>query len=195
MEPSRHFGPFSGAQLTIIIVVITFVVGFPFAAFAVTGSNTFVTDASTGARAKVDGSGQLGVADRPNTTTAYAKGHVNLNSCPGGQCPTLAKVSSAHALVITSIHLMVASVGNPGFTDDLAIERSSNGSCMVSSLEENTIQFVAPGGIGEIDLPYPSGLTIPAGRALCVYIYAGGSLGVNAGAYGYAVAPSAVPSS
>ena len=30
------------------------VVGFPFAAFAVTGSNVFVTDATSGSRAKVD---------------------------------------------------------------------------------------------------------------------------------------------
>ena len=40
----RGLGPFSGTHLTIIIVVLAAVLGFPFAAFAVTGNNVFVTD-------------------------------------------------------------------------------------------------------------------------------------------------------
>jgi hypothetical protein len=78
----------------------------------------------------------------------------------------------------------------------LAIERSNDGSCKSTSLEEKTRQIVVPGGPGELDLPYPSGLAIPAGRALCAFTNANPSaLVVFAGVYGYATAPSAVPAS
>ena len=50
----RGLGPFTSGHLTIIVVTLVIVVAFPFAAFAVTGNNVFVTDATSGVRAKVD---------------------------------------------------------------------------------------------------------------------------------------------
>src|SRR5207244_2475352 len=52
----RGLGPFSSGHLTIIIVTVVIVVAFPFAAYAVTGSNVFVTDAVSGKQATVFGS-------------------------------------------------------------------------------------------------------------------------------------------
>ena len=43
---SRGWGPFTGGQLTAIVITLAIVIGFPVAAFAVTGSNVFVTDAT-----------------------------------------------------------------------------------------------------------------------------------------------------
>src|SRR5712691_4185802 len=59
----RGLGPFTSGHLTIIIVTLVIVVAFPLAAFAVTGSNVFVTDATSGTHAKVDSGGHLLVGD------------------------------------------------------------------------------------------------------------------------------------
>jgi hypothetical protein len=49
----RGLGPFTSGHLTLIVVTLLIVVAFPFAAFAVTGNNVFVTDATSGNRATV----------------------------------------------------------------------------------------------------------------------------------------------
>src|SRR5690348_7576648 len=49
----RGIGPFTSGHLTIIAVTVLILVAFPFAAFAVTGNNVFVTDASSGNHAQV----------------------------------------------------------------------------------------------------------------------------------------------
>ena len=76
----RGLGPFSSGHLTIIVVTLVIVVAFPFAAFAVTGSNVFVTDAVSGTRAKVNSSGQMAIVVNGSVTAtqtppslAYAK--------------------------------------------------------------------------------------------------------------------------
>jgi hypothetical protein len=55
----RGLGPFSGGQLTAIVITTLLVVGFPVGAFAVSGQNAFVTDTKTGAHAKVSSTGSL----------------------------------------------------------------------------------------------------------------------------------------
>src|SRR3954465_11247655 len=55
----RGLGPFSSGHLTVIVVTLVIVVAFPFAAFAVTGNNVFVTDFTSGAPAKVDSAGSV----------------------------------------------------------------------------------------------------------------------------------------
>src|SRR5438874_1798505 len=55
----RGLGPLSSGHLTIIVVTLVVVVAFPFAAFAVTGNNVFVTDATSGTHAKVDSGGNV----------------------------------------------------------------------------------------------------------------------------------------
>jgi flagellar basal body-associated protein FliL len=58
----RGLGPFSGAQLTVIIVAIAVMILLPVGAFAVvSGSNVFVTDAVTGKQQKVNAAGQAQV--------------------------------------------------------------------------------------------------------------------------------------
>ena len=58
----RGWGPFSGAQLTVIIVAIAVMIMLPVGAFAVvSGSNVFVTDAVTGKQQKVNAAGQAQV--------------------------------------------------------------------------------------------------------------------------------------
>ena len=63
----RGWGPFSGAQLTVIIVAIAVMVMLPVGAFAVSGTNSFITDAVSGKQASVSSAGALSVA--PSATT------------------------------------------------------------------------------------------------------------------------------
>jgi hypothetical protein len=69
----RGLGPFTSGHLTIIVVTVLIVVAFPFAAFAVTGSNVFVTDATSGVRAKVDSKQNLQSAIHDATSGVGAK--------------------------------------------------------------------------------------------------------------------------
>ena len=64
----RGWGPFSGAQLTVIVTAVVVMVMLPVGAFAVvSGSNAFVTDATSGKHAAVNTLGQLTVADGATT--------------------------------------------------------------------------------------------------------------------------------
>src|SRR5260221_13076089 len=64
----RGWGPFTGAQLTIIVTAVVVMVMLPVGAFAVvTGSNVFVTDATSGKHATVNSLGQVAVADGATT--------------------------------------------------------------------------------------------------------------------------------
>ena len=66
-SPRKSWGPFSGGQLTIIIVAIVVMVALPVGAFAVSGTNSFITDATTGAQAKVSTAGALSTAEAGQT--------------------------------------------------------------------------------------------------------------------------------
>ena len=60
---ANRLGPFTGRQLTTIIVTLIVVVLFPLGAWAVTGSNVFVTDATSGTvSAQTVVVGTLGIA-------------------------------------------------------------------------------------------------------------------------------------
>src|SRR5690349_3719284 len=59
----KTWGPFTGQQLTVMISVAIVMVLFPVGAWAVTGSNVFVTDATAGTHAKVDSTGHVLVGD------------------------------------------------------------------------------------------------------------------------------------
>ena len=64
----RGWGPFSGGQLTIIVVAIAVMVMLPVGAFAVvSGSNVFVTDAVSGKQQHVNSLGQGLVSVKGNT--------------------------------------------------------------------------------------------------------------------------------
>ncbi len=84
----RGWGPFSGGQLSAIIITLAIVIGFPVAAFAVTGSNVFVTDAASGTHAKVNASGQLSVAATGSVTATQAAPSAFYQKTGGGNFGT-----------------------------------------------------------------------------------------------------------
>lgn len=212
----RGLGPFSSGHLTIIIVTFVIVVAFPFAAYAVTGSNVFVTDATSGNQAQV-ASGQLKVDTgishpfglvpvAPVAPIIYPSGDiihtddgagddlVIPGNCSGGTCVTVLKPPAGKAAVITSIHIDTDKAIATGPTQQLVLVRSSDGSCTTGSLDR-TVDAFTPAGIGETVLPYdmPGGLAIPAGKALCALNTDTTNVGFFVSARGYAVASNSVP--
>jgi hypothetical protein len=204
---TKHLGPFSGWQLTVIICVVFATLFFPATVWAVSGSNVFVTDAVTGARAKVDSAGNQQVHQNGTVTVAgsvtasqptasiYRSNFVSDGPCATTapfKCPTVAKPPAGKALVLTDIHLDVRVALATGIGEDLDFWISSDGTCDQATFTV-TVDDVNPAGIGEIVLPMDTGLAIPAGEALCVLN--GDSVNITAESYafGYTVAPNAVP--
>src|SRR6201988_2822509 len=73
----RGWGPFSGGQLTVIIVAICVMVMLPVGAFAVVaGDNVFVTDPTTGKQAKVTPAGEVMTNTRISTLLSQGTVHV-----------------------------------------------------------------------------------------------------------------------
>jgi len=211
----RGLGPFSSGHLTIIIVTLLILVAFPFAAFAVTGNNVFVTDASSGNRATVAGGklkvdtglsafGVVPVAPVApeiyptsaiiHTDNGFGFDFVGATNCSSGTCETLLKPPAGKAAVVTSIHIDTYTAAVTGTSHLLEIVRSSNGTCSSSSIDR-IVEYFNPGGIGETLLQYdlPGGLSIPAGKALCVENLDPTNLNFEVAARGYAVASNAVP--
>ncbi len=208
----RGLGPFSSGHLTAIVITLLILVAFPFAAFAVTGNNVFVTDATSGNRATVVG-GKLKVdaglvavapvapliyptADMIHTDNGAGSDWVSADNCSPGTCQTVLKPPAGKAAVVTSIHIDTFKADVTGTGENLHFVRSSDGSCSFSSIDRN-VEFFNPDGIGETQLQYdmPGGLSIPAGKALCVINSDTTNLSFLVSAHGYAVASNVVPAS
>ena len=63
MRQIRGLGPFTGGELAVVVVTFALLLLFPIGAWAVSGSNTFVTDAVSGQHASVNSAGALNVAE------------------------------------------------------------------------------------------------------------------------------------
>src|SRR5438067_12976032 len=108
---ANRLGPFTGRQLTTIIVTLIVVVLFPLGAWAVTGSNVFVTDATSGAHAKVDSNGNLqtkvssgSVNATPAAPNQQFIGTVTFSDV-GPTSKTLVTPPTGNAAAITNLHL------------------------------------------------------------------------------------------
>jgi len=166
--------------------------------------NTALHDAVSGVAAKVDAFGRQVVSGSVTANVAYPTSaivHSDSGSgspvvgagdnCSSGSCPKLIAPPAGKALVVTSIHVdtyLVAAGTSFGFY------RSSDGTCSVASLDL-FMEAVNPPGVGVTDLQYdlPGGMTIPAGKALCMFGSNPGSLAADVTAWGYSVASTAVP--
>jgi hypothetical protein len=183
----RGLGPFSGAQLTVIIVVFAVLLLAPIGAWAVSGSNVFVTDAGSGARAQVDGAYQLTV------TRAAPKSFTTAAAFPiTSSATTVAVAPTGKALVITNIVVDAYKVAAPGLGSNVEFFVSkTDATCAHLSA---VVTDVNPGGIGATALPYDPGVVIPVGRALCVINGNPSNTSVEVYAAGYVIPSGAAPS-
>jgi hypothetical protein len=187
----RGWGPFSGGQLTMIIVTFAVLLLFPIGAWAVSGSNVFVTDATSGSHASVN-SGALTVA------TASPKNFFVRGGSPGnGTFTRLLKPPPGKAAIVTSIVFDVYNAAATGGGHNIAAAVSRTDTSCGSIVLDPATFFPAfdfnPPGIGDTVIPFQPGLVIPANRALCVANFDTANLSVEVYAYGYYVAASAAP--
>jgi hypothetical protein len=167
---TRGWGPFSGGQLTVIIVAVVVTVLFPVGAWALSGSNLFVTDPGSGARATVNAAGALTV-NEASPKTFYANAVLPSQIGIGNYTP-LATPTPGHALVITSVVIDILKVVTPDQTVhvDIAISKG-DASCQQVVLYHNgfyPLLLLSPSNRGATAFPFQPGIPIPAGRALCV---------------------------
>jgi len=109
-RPDRGLGPFSGGQLTAIVIAAIVMLGLPVGAFAaVSASNVFISGAN-GGRANVDASGGLQVSGTPPNATVLA----NLSLSNTAECGVL-RPPPGKALILSAVEVTPsgATVGNP----------------------------------------------------------------------------------
>lgn len=173
-----------------IIVTFAVLLLFPIGAWAVSGSNVFVTDAGSGSHASVNG-GALTVA-QASPKDFFARGGPT-----GSSFSRLLKPIPGKAAIVTSIvfDVFTAAATGIGHNIEAAVSRTDT-SC--SSTVSDPASFyplfdLNPGGIGETIVPFQPGIVIPANRALCVVNQDTANLSVEVYAYGYYVPASAAP--
>ena len=189
---SRGWGPFSGGQLTLIIVTVVVMVGLPVGAFAVVkGSNSFITDATSGTHAKVTSNGQLqthpnGPLTVSGSVTPAAPASMIVDSLDGGLVPSLdyqplllETLSAGKAVVVTSI-----TIGPHGVLNSTASVEIKVGSTPALSYAIGVVTLNP--GTQPVTLPFPSGLPIKHDHQLWLF-GRGPSIYADASVNGYYV--------
>lgn len=193
----RGWGPFTGGQLTAIIIMLVVMVMLPVGAFAVvSGTNSFITDATSGVRAKVDAKGNLNTATHDAVTGTAAKvnssgqqlaavtGSVIVNgvarpSNPTGLYTTFQWLNSPEpspcitfappagmALVITSV--IVNDEGPQLFAVSHVLLNRAVGDCGSGFDPDVTKAELSFTARGPEAVTFPAGLVIPDGTVLHV---------------------------
>lgn len=185
MERKRGLGPFSGAQLTILIsvIVVAFAIATPVTVGAVTGSNVFVTDAGSGVRAAVNGSNQLATTGQPNKMSNWFH---SVSVSTSEICPVVATAPSNYALVITRVHVEVITSA----PDQVSL--TFLGACVgpqFYNARVNTIPYGA-GGLATYDLDVPQGIPIAASHTLIVSSGANHKTAMQVSSIGYKISKS-----
>ena len=184
MTDVKTWGPFTGRQLTTIICVVAVAALFPVGAWAVSGSNSFITDASTGSHASVDSSGQLKVVGNVAGPKSWVASNLVLltNNYTPRVTPPAGK-----AFVLRQIHLDwfgVTASADPWFA--WAIADPACGTIVGSFTEVVDL----PNDQDSRVVTFDPGWIVPAGKALCAVKSGTGSFQFKA--FGYYVASSAV---
>ena len=191
----RGWGPFSGSQLMVIIVTLAIVIGFPVAAFSVTGSSTNIVDPVTAAnKAKVDVKGNLYTATRDAVSGTAAKvnslgqlsvaatGSVTATPTPpsasytseafatesGGACSSITPtVPAGKALIVTSITVSMSSVTTGPVVADL-VSATPGSPCGFLSFADGI--WISGAKVSQV-ITIPSGFPVKPGHVLGVEMF------------------------
>jgi hypothetical protein len=144
-------------------------------------------EGKTGNKAIVSPAGQL-LTTPADPNSLYESGSSLANLTSSNSPYEVGTPPSGSALIITSLAVDTYSVSSPG-PNNVVNFYVQAGSCSGSQVGSWTTD-VNPPGVGVQDVPLGSGFAIPAGDALCLYIY--GSPQVNVWAAGYSVPSSEV---
>jgi hypothetical protein len=125
------------------------------------------------------------------STTASPSAYVNTGfvDASGGTVTPIASPPSGDALIVTTIHINTYADPTPG-TGEYVLFQLMTGTTCTGSGVGSYLEFVNPGSVGEIDVPFSPGLAIPAGDALCALENA--SVQAEVSVTGYSVPSSEV---
>src|SRR4051794_36204410 len=191
----KTWGPFNGRHLTTIICAVVAAVLLPVGAWAVSFTNVSITDPGGVNRAKVSTAGALSVAASGNVTASNAlpTSLFHKDTVPGsGTWGLIATPPAGKALVITSISIDASQVPLPGQTNttDFVID-TKTATC---NLQESPIPVGSfhPPAPGVQTIAIPSGIVLPANRALCAGNW-GNNYFADAMVFGYLVPAASAP--
>jgi hypothetical protein len=170
----RGWGPFTGGQLTALILGVVVAIAFPVGAWAVSGTSVFVTDNVSGKTAAVNGLRQLSVAATGSVTATPTPPNASFDQFSSvdnpGQCNSVTStVPTGKALIVSSVTVDVRT----GTTGPFAVYlyAASPGSPCVPKADLD-ISEVSGAGHSEV-IPFPEGLPIKAGHVIGVLLNGG----------------------
>lgn len=189
----RGWGPFTGGQLTIIIVAVVVMMLLPVGAWALSASNVIVSDANSGAHATVNAAGALTV-NVASPKTFFMNSTLPEQHVSAGLYTPVAVAPPNHALVITSVAIDILKVTTPDQVRNVGVAVSKTDATCNSVVLPNGDPPILfnPADRGAIDYQFQPGIPIPSGRALCAR--AGGAISdflSDVSAFGYTVPASA----
>jgi len=168
-KAQRRLGPFTGRQLTAIIVAIVIAVGLPTGAYA-SGAFTSVVvqDPVSGAQANVTPAGQLQVAPAAPSTLFQVTSFLYGNASSWGTSETVPPPGDA--LVVTGLH--IDTFRDPSGSEIYLYLMQGNCGTLVN--EDGIGYFempLTPLTLGEEEFPLDTGLVVPSGDSLCAEYY------------------------
>lgn len=164
----RGLGPFSGGQLTAIIMTVAVLLLLPVGAWAVSTTNVAITDAVSGTHAHVS-AGSLSVAGNVAPPTLIRESRtLGLT----GTMQVVTKAPSDRDMVVTDVHLDWFS-NDPTFDDYFVVSVGNAGACTTISLNVPEV-FDIPNTQDFRTVSFTPGYIVPAGKALCAEILDGG---------------------
>jgi hypothetical protein len=185
----RGLGPFSGGQLTVIIVTFAVLLLFPVGAWALSFTNVSIIDPGGVNRAAVSSAGALVTAPAAPASLFRSPAFVLQSTCTKVVDSTLAYPQgggNVKAEIVTEIH--AAENGSAGSSWYLFRNATCSGRALSDVYLQNT------GAVGDeqnTQLDFPSGLAIPKGGAL--YALTSGNVTAGISASGYLVPAASVP--
>jgi hypothetical protein len=188
----KTWGPFSGRQLTTIIVALIIVIGVPGTVWAVdTFSNVAIEDPVTGVKAGVDSSKRLKVGDGSGamtvdgtTTDTTPANLIRIFAGATSSCSNVYTIPAGKALILKSMSVYMHTAGSPGSDVEAVVYPAANcgGGFVAAAISDRAHETVFQ--------TFGSGIGVPTGRTIS-------TLGFNNSGtlylYGYLVPASAVP--
>jgi hypothetical protein len=158
---SKNLGPFTGRQLTTIIVAFIAALMIPTGAYAVVRiTHTVIQDSVTKTAAGVTPTGNLKVA------VAAPEDFFYVDTAPGAGFDTAVVSPPAGSdLVMTTIHVNVFANPSPGSASSVDLFVAPNAACNTGA--GPYFEALNPGELGEQDISLGPGVNVPSGDFLC----------------------------
>ena len=183
---TKSVGPFTGRQLTTIVVALIAAVTIPTGAYAVAKlTHTVIQDGTSAATAGVTPTGNLKVNVAAPADFFYQEDATGPGS--GFDSPAVTPPPGTD-LIMTTIHLNVFADPHPGSASSVDLFVAPSSLCNTGA--GPYFESVNPAGVGELDVSLAPGVNVPAGDLLCAGEF--GGVQVRLSVSGYTVPAGAV---